>query len=172
MRIVRDYGGLLVVPALAFAYAAYALWELTTGPFHQVTIIYTYVIAVPMVLLGLISVISDILKPSEARVSEGDSGGGEGDSGDVEDQALARGGGRRVILVVLASLALVIALPYLGYVIGFFLFVLFVLWAVELKNPVASLIIAVVMALVVHFVFAGLLSQDLPVGPLTFLGGD
>lgn len=168
MRIVRDYGGLLVVPALAFAYAAYALWELTTGPFHQVTIIYTYVIAVPMVLLGLISVISDILKPSEARVSEGDSG----DSGDVKDQALARGGGRRVILVVLASLALVIALPYLGYVIGFFLFVLFVLWAVELKNPVASLIIAVVMALVVHFVFAGLLSQDLPVGPLTFLGGD
>lgn len=168
MRIVRDYGGLLVVPALAFAYAAYALWELTTGPFHQVTIIYTYVIAVPMVLLGLIAVISDILKPSEARVSEGDSG----DSGDVKDQALARGGGRRVILVVLASLALVIALPYLGYVIGFFLFVLFVLWAVELKNPVASLIIAVVMALVVHFVFAGLLSQDLPVGPLTFLGGD
>ncbi len=170
MRVLKAYGGLMVVPALAFAYAGYALWELTTGPFQQATIIYTYVIAVPMVLLGLTAVIRDLLKPSEARAGDGDEGGGDG--GDGEDRALAKGGGRRVILVVLGSLALVIALPYLGYVIGFFLYVLFVLWAVELKNLVASLIIAVAMALVVHFVFAGLLSQDLPVGPLTFLGGD
>ncbi len=168
MRIVRDYGGLLVVPLLAFAYAAYALWELTTGPFQQATIIYTYIIAVPMVILGLIAVIGDLLKPSKARAGDGDEGGADG--GDGEDRALARGGGRRVVLVVLASLALVIVLPYLGYVIGFFLYVLFVLWAIELKNLVAGLIIAVAMTLVVHFVFAGLLSQDLPVGPLTFLG--
>ena len=165
MRIFRDYGPILVVPALAFAYAAYALWELTTGLFQPVTIIYTYVIAVPMLMLGAIAVIGDILKPSEAM--EGD---GDGDGGDDEDLARAKGGARRVSLVVLGSLALVIALPYLGYLIGFFLFILFVLWAIELKNLVASLIIAVAMALVVHFVFAGLLGQDLPVGPLTFLG--
>ena len=164
MRVLKAYSGLLVVPLLAFAYAGYALWELTTGPFQEATIIYTYVIATPMVMLGLITVISDIFKPSKAM--EGDGGEGEG-----EDKVLAQGGARRVILVVLASLALVLALPYLGYVIGFFLFVLFVLWAIELRNLVASLIIAVAMALVVHFVFAGLLGQDLPVGPLTFLGG-
>jgi presenilin-like A22 family membrane protease len=57
-----------------------------------------------------------------------------------------------------------------GYLIGFFLYVLAVLWAVELRNWVASLVIAVVMAAVVHFVFVVLLGQDLPVGPLTFLG--
>ncbi|MEE8517301.1 MAG: tripartite tricarboxylate transporter TctB family protein [Alphaproteobacteria bacterium] len=164
MRVLKAYRGLLVVPLLAFAYAGYALWELTTGPFQEATIIYTYVIATPMVMLGLIAVISDILKPSKAM--EGDGGEGEG-----EDKVLAQGGARRVILVVLASLALVIALPYLGYVIGFLLYILFVLWAIELRNLVASLIIAVAMALVVHFVFAGLLGQDLPVGPLTFLGG-
>ena len=164
MRVLKAYSGLLVVPLLAFAYAGYALWELTTGPFQEATIIYTYVIATPMVMLGLIAVISDILKPSKAM--EGDGGEGEG-----EDKVLAQGGARRVILVVLASLALVIALPYLGYVIGFLLYILFVLWAIELRNLVASLIIAVAMALVVHFVFAGLLGQDLPVGPLTFLGG-
>ncbi len=166
MRVVKTYGGLLVVPALAFAYAAYALWELTTGAFQEVTIIYTYVIAIPMLLLGLIAVIGDILKPSQAM----ESGDDDEDGGDDDDRALARGGARRVSLVVLASLVLVIALPYVGYLIGFFLFVGFVLWAVELKNTVASLIIAVAMALVVHFVFAGLLGQDLPVGPLTFLG--
>lgn len=164
MRVLKTYGGLLVVPALAFAYAGHALWELTTGPFQQATIIYTYIIAVPMVILGLTAVIGDLLKPSKARASSDDEGGGDG-----EDRALAKGGGRRVVLVVLASLALVIALPYLGYLIGFFLYVLFVLWAVELKNLVAGLIIAVAMTLVVHFVFAGLLGQDLPVGPLTFL---
>lgn len=165
MRVLKAYGGLLVAPLLAFAYAGYALWELTTGPFQQATIIYTYVIAIPMVMLGLIAVIGDMLKPSEAMEGDGDGGEGEG-----EDKALAQGGGRRVILVVLGSLALVIALPYLGYLIGFFLYVVFVLWAIELRNLVATLVIAVVMALVVHFVFAGLLSQDLPVGPLTFLG--
>ena len=164
MRVLKTYGGLLVIPALAFAYAGYALWELTTGPFQQATIIYTYIIAVPMVILGLIAVIGDLLKPSKARASGDDEGGS-----DDEDRALAKGGGRRVILVVLASLALVIALPYLGYLIGFFLYVLFVLWAIELKNLVAGLIIAVAMTLVVHFVFAGLLGQDLPVGPLTFM---
>lgn len=161
MRVLKTYGGLLVVPGLAFAYAAYALWELTTGAFQQVTIIYTYVIAVPMLLLGATAAIGDLLKPSQAMESR--------DDGDEEDRLLARGGARRVTLVVLASLALVLVLPYAGYLIGFFFYVGFVLWAVELRNYKASLIIAVAMALVVHFVFAGVLGQDLPVGPLTFL---
>ncbi len=166
MRVLKTYGGLLVVPGLAFAYAAYALWELTSGAFQQVTIIYTYVIAAPMLLLGTVAVIGDLLKPSQAMESRDD------DDVDDEDRLLARGGARRVTLVVLASLVLVLVLPYAGYLIGFFFYVGFVLWAVELKNYLATAIIAVAMALVVHFVFAGLLGQDLPVGPLTFLGGD
>ena len=163
MPFLKTYCGILMVPVLALAYGAYALWELTTGPFQNATIIYTYAIAIPMLILGAIAVIGDIRKPSEARE------GGEGDNGADDEDSTAKGGARRVTLVVLVSLALIVALPYLGYLIGFFIYVLAVLWAVGLKNWVASLIIAVIMAAVVHFVFVGLLGQDLAVGVLTFM---
>lgn len=162
MRFFKTYGGILLIPGLAFAYGAYALWELTTGPFQNATIIYTYVIAGPMLILGAIALAGDLANPDKASTGAEKEASGEGEGG--------RGGGRRVGLVVLASLALIISLPWVGYLIGFFLYVLAVLWAVELRNWVASLVIAVVMAAVVHFVFVVLLGQDLPVGPLTFLG--
>ncbi len=163
MPFLKTYWGILVVPMLALAYGAYALWELTTGPFQNATIIYTYVIAIPMLILGAIAVIGDIRKPSQARE------GGGGDNGADDEDSTAEGGARRVTLVVLVSLALIVALPYLGYLIGFLIFVIAVLWAVGLKNWVASVIIAVIMVAVVHFVFVGLLGQDLPVGFLTFM---
>jgi len=165
VQFLKTYWGILLVPGLAIGYGIYALWELTTGQFREATIIYTYVIAVPMLILGAVSLAGDLMHPQAATA------GGEKEAGERSGEAEAGspGGARRVILVVLASLILVLVLPYVGYLIGFFLYVLAVLWAVELRNWVASLIIAVVMAAVVHFVFAGLLGQDLPVGPLTFL---
>jgi hypothetical protein len=122
------------------------------------------VIAIPMLILGAISVAGDLRNPKKARESEESVA-----SGDDPDESVA-GGGRRVVLVVLFSLALILVLPFTGYLIGFFLYVPALLWAVELRNWMASVIIAVIMAAVVHFVFVGLLGQDLPVGPLTFLG--
>jgi putative tricarboxylic transport membrane protein len=162
VQFLKTYWGMLLVPFLALAYGTYALWELTTGPFQNATVIYTYVIAVPMLILGAIAVAGDLKKPSEAREAEDASGADDDDSA-------TEGGARRVTLVVLVSLALILTLPYVGYLIGFFIFVIAVLWAVGLRNWIASLIIAVIMAAVVHFVFVGLLGQDLPVGVLTFM---
>ena len=164
MRFLKTYWGIFLVPALALAYGAHALWELTTGPFQHATIIYTYVIAVPMLILGAIALAGDLRNPAKAGQSEEAAASGDDAEGNVE------GGGRRVMLVVLFSLALIFVLPFTGYLIGFFLYVPAVLWAVELRNWMASVIIAVIMAAVVHFVFVGVLGQDLPVGPLTFLG--
>ncbi|MDX1483323.1 MAG: tripartite tricarboxylate transporter TctB family protein [Alphaproteobacteria bacterium] len=163
MQFLKSYGGILLVPVLALAYGAHALWELTTGPFQYATIVYTYVIALPMLLLGAVSVIQDLREKEKSSGSEEATAGAEA-GGDT-----SKGGGRRVALVVLLSLILIAILPFTGYLIGFFLFVLAVLWAVELRNWVASLIIAAIMAAVVHFVFVGLLGQDLPVGILTFM---
>ncbi len=163
MQFLKTYGGILLVPVMALAYGAYALWELTTGPFQHATIIYTYAIALPMLILGAIAVAGDFRHPEKARESEEAAV-----SGDDQDETV-KGGGRRVTLVILVSLALVLALPFVGYLIGFFLFVPAVLWAVDLRNWVAGLIIAVIMAAVVHFIFVGVLGQDLPVGILTFM---
>jgi hypothetical protein len=165
VRFLRNNWGYLLIPGLAFAYGAYALWELTTGPFREATIIYTYVIAIPMLILGAISLIGDLRRPGAA----GDSAEKEAGERTGAEESAAPGGPRRVFWVVVASIVLILALPYVGYVIGFFLYVLAVLWAVELRNWLAALIIAVIMTAVVHFVFAGLLGQDLPIGPLTFL---
>jgi hypothetical protein len=163
VQFLKNYGGILLVPAMALAYGAYALWELTTGPFQPATIIYTYSIAIPMLILGAIAVAGDIRHPEKARESEEAAA-----SGDDQEEAV-EGGGRRVTLVILVSLVLVLALPFVGYLIGFFLFVPALLWAVDLRNWVAGLIIAVIMAAVVHFIFVGVLGQDLPVGILTFM---
>ena len=163
MQYLKSYWGILLVPVLALAYGAHALWELTTGPFQNATIIYTYVIAIPMLILAVIAVAGDLRNPAKARESEESAVSGEGQEGG------AKGGSRRVVLVVLFSLALISVLSWVGYLIGFFLFVVAVLWAVELRNWMASVIIAVIMAAVVHFVFVGLLGQDLPVGILTFM---
>ena len=165
MQFLKTYWGIFLVPVLALAYGAHALWELTTGPFQNATIIYTYVIAIPMLILAAVSVAGDLRNPEKARESEESVASGD----DTEESVT--GGNRRVVLVVLFSLALILLLPFTGYLIGFFLYVPAVLWAVELRNWMASVIIAVIMAALVHFVFVGLLGQDLPVGPLTFLGG-
>jgi hypothetical protein len=164
VQFLKTYWGILLVPVLALAYGAHALWELTTGPFQDATIIYTYVIAIPMLILGAISLAGDLRNPEKASQSEEAAAGGD------EPEEIVAGGGRRVTLVVLFSLVLILVLPFTGYLIGFFLYVPALLWAVELRHWPASLIIAVIMAAVVHFVFVGLLGQDLPVGPLTFLG--
>lgn len=163
MQFVKTYWGIFLVPFLGLAYGSYALWELTTGPFQDATKIYTYMIAIPMLILGAIGVAGDMRKPSQAREA------GEGDSGSEADDGTVEGGVRRVTMVVLVSLALILALPWVGYLVGFFVYVFAVLWAVGLKNWVASVIIAVVMVAVVQIVFVGLLGQDLPVGFLTFM---
>ncbi len=163
MQFLKNYWGILLVPAMALAYGGHALWELTTGPFQNATIIYTYAIAIPMLVLGAIGVAGDIRNPVKARESEASGASGDDQEGRIP------GGGRRVALVLLLSLVLISVLPYVGYLIGFFLFVLAILWAVGLKNWLASIIIAVIMAAVVHFIFVILLGQDLPVGILTFM---
>lgn len=165
MRILKSYGGVLLVPGLALLYAAYALWELTTGLFQQATIIYTYVIAIPMVILAVVSLAGDL----KARVKAEKGEEGEAAAG-VEP--IPPGGLRRLALVIAASLLLVVALPYVGYHIGFFVYVAFVLWAVDMRRPWVMLTIAAAMTAVVHVAFAGLLNQDLPLGPLEgLLGG-
>ena len=163
MQYLKTYGGILLVPVLALAYGAHALWELTTGPFQHATVIYTYVLAIPTLILGAIAVAGDLRKPSEAAEEE------DGATGAEDEDAAAEGGARRVILVLLISLVLILVLPVVGYLIGFFLYVLAVLWAIQLRNWLASVIIAIIMAAVVQFVFVDILGQDLPVGFLTFM---
>jgi hypothetical protein len=170
MRFLKAHGGHLVVPSLALAYGLFALWEMTSGGFQEVTIIYTFVIALPMLALGALALAGDLrtrtdqIEPTEEEAFEEQTGGAV--------EPMAEGGMRRLVLVVGASFLLVLVLPWIGYHIGFFVYVIFVLWAVDMRRPGVMLTIGVIMTAVVHFVFAGLLSQDLPLGVLSGLLGE
>jgi glycopeptide antibiotics resistance protein len=71
---------------------------------------------------------------------------------------------RRLVLFIAASLVLVVALNHVGYLIGFFAYACFVLWVLKMRRPVPMLAIAVAIIAMVHFVFAEVLGQDLPLG--------
>ena len=155
MRNMKSLAGMLIVPALAVLYAAHAIWELSDGTYYRVTIIYTAVIALPMLLLVVLAVGGDVLKalrPDAARAPE------EGAEG------VTPGGMRRLLLFIAASLVLVVALNHVGYLIGFFAYACFVLWVLKMRRPVPMLAIAVAIIAMVHFVFAEVLGQDLPLG--------
>lgn len=157
MRNIKSLAGQLIVPALALVYAVHALWELNDGSYQRVTIIYSTVIVVPMLILGAFAVAGDLRnwfrgeRPSGVPKPEQEHDG-------------VPGGMRRLVLFVGGSFALVVALDFIGYLVGFFVYVCFVLWAVNYRRVVPTLGIAVAVTAMVHFVFAGVLGQDLPLG--------
>lgn len=167
MRDLKSFAGQLVVPLLAFAYVGYALWELNDGGFQRVTIIYSTVIAVPLVILGLIVVAGDFFKSSRASGNDGKAGSDTSE----EDSASTPGGVRRLAWVIGSSFVLVVALNWVGYLVGFFVYVIVVLWAMDMRRPVPVVTIAVAVTAMVYFVFAGLLGQDLPLGFMTGMMG-
>lgn len=160
MRDIKVLAGQLVVPALALIYAIHALWELNDGSYQRVTIIYTTVIVIPMLILGAVAVGGDFLRWRRGERAAG--------TPKPEDEHVGiPGGTRRLVLFIGASFALVLALDYIGYLVGFFVYVCFVLWALEYRRVVPVLGIALAVTAMVHFVFAGLLGQDLPLGFMT-----
>lgn len=154
MRNMKFLAGPLVVPALALLYAAHAMWELSDGTYRHVTIIYTAVIVVPMVVFGIFAVGGDVLKALRPAAR----------GAVAEEEGMAPGSTRRLLLFIAASFVLVVALNHVGYLVGFFTYVCFVLWALNMRRPLPMLAIAAAVTAMVHFVFAGLLGQDLPLG--------
>ncbi|MFT5538620.1 MAG: hypothetical protein ACI82H_000133 [Alphaproteobacteria bacterium] len=167
MRGLKSFAGQLVVPMLAFAYAGYVVWELNDGSFQRVTIVYSTVIAVPLVILGLIIVAGIFSKPARVSTQDGESG----TETDEDDTSPTPGGTRRLMWVIGSSFVLVATLDWVGYLVGFFIYVIVVLWAMDMRRPATMVAISVAVTAVVHFVFAGLLGQDLPLGFMTGMMG-
>jgi hypothetical protein len=169
MKFSKDFAGALVVPAIACAYAIYAIWELNSGNYRPVTVTYTHIITIPILVLGLVVVVMACLR--------GDKPENIGGETEAERAAVVwKGRGKRLILVVAATFALVVTMPWVGYVFGFFLYVTAVLWVMNVRKISAILILSLSMTAIVHFVFADVLDQDFPQGILeplfTMLEGD
>jgi putative tricarboxylic transport membrane protein len=74
----------------------------------------------------------------------------------------------RVVLALAASVAYTVALEPLGFLLTTFLFLLFLLGAIESRRSVPSIAISAATAVASHLVFKVWLGVQLPAGPWGF----
>ena len=158
--------GALIVPLLAVAYALYAWWEQAEGAYREDTTQYMMVLIVPVLALAA-AVILQSLFEGWRRAREGRLQAGAPDEPDATRAAPAdRGRFLRPILLIAASLLLVLAIDWLGYLVSFSLFVVLVLLAMGVRAPLRVAAIAISTMVLVHVVFIEVLDQPLPRGLL------
>ena len=161
--------GALIVPLLAVAYALYAWWEQAEGAYREDTTQYMMVLIVPVLALAA-AVILQSLFEGWRRAREGRLQAGAPDEPDATRKAPAdRGRFLRPTLLIAASLLLVLAIDWLGYVVSFSLFVVLVLLAMGVRAPLRVAAIAISTMVLVHVVFIEILDQPLPRGLLETL---
>ncbi len=159
MRFSKDLAGALVVPILTIAYALHAIWELNSGQFRDVTLTYTYAIAIPVLVFAVIIVARAFIQGDPSTDIGGDT--------DAERAAVVwQGRGKRLALVIGLTFALILTMEWVGYVFGFFIYVALVMWVMDVRDIKPILIVALVMTAIVQFIFADILDQDLPQGVL------
>ncbi|MEE8140227.1 MAG: tripartite tricarboxylate transporter TctB family protein [Alphaproteobacteria bacterium] len=180
MNFTKKTWGALLFPAVAIGYAVFALWEQLSGNYKEITTDYTLLLAVPILFLAGIISLQEIF-PALGRVMilrslfaeppkalEDDAGREE----TVEAEARPGGAFRVVVLAGLAFI-LVVGMEEIGYFLGFFLFSALVLLANGIRSFITILAISAAGALMVHFIFVGILDLDLPLGILEgLIGGD
>ncbi|MEQ8194243.1 MAG: hypothetical protein RIB59_07120, partial [Rhodospirillales bacterium] len=55
------------MPVIACAYALYAIWELNSGSYRPVTVTYTQIITIPILVLGAIIVITAFVRGDKSE---------------------------------------------------------------------------------------------------------
>ena len=180
MNFTKKTWGALLFPAVAIGYATFALWEQLSGNYKEITTDYTLLLAVPILflagiislkeifpVLGRVMILRFLFTDSSKELKES-----VGSEETVEAEARP-GGAFRVIALVGLAFILVVGMEEIGYLLGFFLFSALVLLANGIRSFITILAISAAGALMVHFIFVGVLDLDLPLGILEgFIGGD
>lgn len=164
--------GALLVPSLAIAYALYALREQTEEFYREDTTQYMMVLIVPVLVLAGVVILQSLVEAWRAGRRAGTPGGrAQGEPSEGTDTPSRRGRYLRPGLLVAASIALVLVLDPLGYLVAFTLFVAAVLVAMGVRSPGRIAAITACTMVVVHVVFIEILDQPLPRGWLEVLSG-
>ena len=160
----RHLLGALVVPALAIAYALYALWEQSEEFYREDTTQYMMVLIVPVLVLAGVVILQSLVEAWRAGRHAAPSGSAQAEAREGADAPPDRGRYLRPGLLVAASIVLVLALDEVGYLAAFTLFVVAVLLAMGVRSPLRIAAITVCTMVVVHVVFIEILDQPLPRG--------
>lgn len=106
----------------------------------------------PRVIAGLIGVLGVVLIVESVR-------NGEAHSHRIDRRGVVRIGGATLLLV-----GYVAVMPYLGFVVDTALFLVVFMWFSGVRSPVATLVVAVGVPVVLHYVFVSFLHVPLPEG--------
>ena len=113
MKFSKDLAGALIVPGFAVIYALHSLWELGTGDYRSVTVTYTFAIVIPLLMFAAFIVVRAFMKGDPAEDIGGET--------EMERAAVVwEGRGKRLFLVIAATFVLIVTMPWVGYVFGFF----------------------------------------------------
>ncbi len=182
MKFNRNTLGALLFPLLAIGYAIFALWEQFTGDYIELTTDYALLLAVPVLVLAGLVILCEVFPvltrlaivrgfvPDKSKEQEPELDFEPEEK--VEKPKAHPGGYFRITALVGSAFLLVFTIETIGYLIGFFLFVVLVLLSMGIRSPVTILIVSLGAILVVHFAFVKLLDLPLPTGVLEdFLAG-
>ncbi len=172
----------MLFPLLAIGYAIFALWEQFTGDYMELTTDYALLLSVPvLVLAGLVILCQLFPVLTRLAIVRGfvpDKSKQRESVVDGAPEAMAAmpkahpGGTFRITALVGCAFLLVFSIEAIGYLIGFFLFVVLVLLAMGIRSSATILMVSLGTTLVVHFAFVELLDLPLPPGVLEdFLEG-
>ena len=178
LKFNRNTLGALLFPLLAIGYATFALWEQFTGDYIELTTDYALLLAVPVLVLAGLVILGEVFPvltrlaivrgfvpdPSKEHKPELDVE----PEVKVEKPKTQAGGHLRVAALVGCAFLLVFSIEAIGYLIGFFLFVVLVLLAMGIRSPATILMVSFGTTLVVHFAFVELLDLPLPPGVLKY----
>ncbi len=181
LKFTRNTFGALLFPLLAIGYAIFALWEQFTGDYMELTTDYALLLSVPVLVLAGLVILCQLFPVltglAIVRVFVPDLSKQREPVFDAAPEAKAAppeahpGGTFRIAALVGCAFLLVFSIEAIGYLIGFFLFVVLVMLAMGIRSPVTILMVSLGTTLVVHFAFVELLDLPLPTGVLEdFLG--
>lgn len=146
----------LIFPTIAAAYAIYSLWGMYAGDYMDVTVKYSFVLAVPVLVLTFVVLVQELL-PKKEEVKE-------------EQETGSPIFNWRVVSVLFVTVMTPVLMPWLGYAPSFAALVICLMLISGIRKPVHLLCMAVAVVLVCHFLFVGLLDLALPVGEIGNFG--
>jgi putative tricarboxylic transport membrane protein len=120
-----------------------------------------FICGIALILLSLIVLIS--------ALSTGKNENGEG--AEPEKFFPEKGSRRRMVFTLIALVAYGICLPYLGFLLTTFVFMLFTLRLLEQQNWILVILLSLSIAILAYLLFAAL-DVQLPQGIWGILGGD
>lgn len=153
--MIGRIAGHLLFPLMACGYMAYMVSEQLSGSYRASTVNYALLVGALIAGLSVLVVIQEIVAVRSERDAPAPA---------PEERAAHRQRVVRAVAVFLLACILVYALPHVGYVAGFLVFIYLALELLQVRSLALKIAVPILTVLVVHFLFVRFFELPLPAG--------